>query len=349
MGQLKNKKLLLVGSSSGNAHLKNYYELIQDYFDEVLIVTNVPIDYCAHKTVAFGLKNPFKLIRSIRELRKIISSYAPDIIHVHQSNVYGYAAVKANTENRPLVLTAWGSDVLLLPDTNAINKHLVTKALSGADFITADAGYMGEKIASLTGRTDTVIANFGIDISVDTELPLKEKLIYSNRLHNPLYNISKVIEGSAKFLSSNKDWKLIIAATGSETEDLKKLAAQSLPEGSYSFPGFLSREDNKHNYLHSMLFVSIPSSDGTAVSLLEAMAYGCIPVVSDLPANREWINDGVNGIIVKDGKIEEALIKALTLDPKKVAEINRKIILERGSKENNRKHFFDIYDRCLNA
>src|SRR5436190_4621945 len=36
----------------------------------------------------------------------------------------------------------------------------------------------------------------------------------------------------------------------------------------------------------SALFVSVPSSDGTSSSLLEALAAGCLPVLSDIPANR---------------------------------------------------------------
>ncbi|HBE80849.1 MAG TPA: glycosyl transferase family 1, partial [Firmicutes bacterium] len=45
----------------------------------------------------------------------------------------------------------------------------------------------------------------------------------------------------------------------------------------------------------SHLMVSIPKSDGTPVSLLEAMAAGCLPVLADLPVYHDWITDGVNG------------------------------------------------------
>ncbi|TNF47102.1 MAG: glycosyltransferase [Bacteroidetes bacterium] len=349
MTSKKANKLLLIGSSNGNAHIRNYYELIKDHFDEVLIVTNVPIDYCEHKVVGFGLKDPLKLFGSIKAVKAIIAAYQPDIIHVHQSNVYGYVATKANQGKYPLVLTTWGSDVLILPNTNFFNKYIVKTALKGANYITADARFMGDKIQNLTGRTDTVIANFGIDISLSDENPPKENLIYSNRLHNELYNIDKVINGTGDFLRKNEDWKIIIGANGSKTEELKALAEKNLPNGSYSFPGFLSREENKSNYLRSHIYVSIPSSDGTAISLLEAMAYGCIPVVSDLPANREWIEDGINGIIVKNNDLTSALDKAKNLDQKVVAELNRKIIRERGSKENNRKLFIQIYENCLNA
>ena len=43
--------------------------------------------------------------------------------------------------------------------------------------------------------------------------------------------------------------------------------------------------------------VSITDQDGTPNSLLEAMAAGAVPVCSDLPSIREWIEHGSNGFL----------------------------------------------------
>jgi glycosyltransferase involved in cell wall biosynthesis len=60
------------------------------------------------------------------------------------------------------------------------------------------------------------------------------------------------------------------------------------------------------------VFVSVPDSDGTSVSLLEAMGAGCLPVLSDVPANREWVVHGSNGLLVEDlSRLSEALAQAL--------------------------------------
>ena len=45
----------------------------------------------------------------------------------------------------------------------------------------------------------------------------------------------------------------------------------------------------------------LPRSDSVAVSVLEAMAHGCVPLLSDLPANRELVRSGENGLILADG------------------------------------------------
>ncbi|MCJ7518124.1 MAG: glycosyltransferase, partial [Anaerolineaceae bacterium] len=40
--------------------------------------------------------------------------------------------------------------------------------------------------------------------------------------------------------------------------------------------------------------------DGSSVALMESMACGCPALVSDIPANLEWINDGIEGWVFKD-------------------------------------------------
>ena len=42
------------------------------------------------------------------------------------------------------------------------------------------------------------------------------------------------------------------------------------------------------------------------------MAYGCIPILSDLPANKEWVKNNENGIIVED-KLEHEFNKAIEI------------------------------------
>jgi len=52
--------------------------------------------------------------------------------------------------NIPVVVTAWGSDVLLVPNKSWMNKLLVQSVLKNAAVITADADSMIDAINSLT-------------------------------------------------------------------------------------------------------------------------------------------------------------------------------------------------------
>lgn len=349
MSTLKKKaKLLLVGPTDGSVHVRNYYFLVRDYFEDILVVTMNPVDFCKYEIADFSIKNPLTAGKKIRRIRTIIQNYKPDVIHIHQANSCAYLTLRANNLQIPAVLTCWGSDVLVLPNLGYVHRYIVKYALRHAKVLTADARYMIDAIHRLGEKKTVVEVNFGIDFNTDISIPAKKNQIYSNRLHKEVYNIEEIIRAFASFVNTHRDWKLIIGATGDLTDNLKKLAVQLLPENSFEFIGFVGPDQNKQQYLDSRIWVSVPSSDGTSISLLEAMGYGCVPVVSDLPANREWINHAQNGIVA-GADLSGALEQALKLDLPEVQKQNRQIILEKGTKEANRKIFTGIYDTILKS
>ncbi|MBD3638449.1 MAG: glycosyltransferase family 4 protein [Crocinitomicaceae bacterium] len=342
MSTKSEKKLLLIGPSTGAVHLENYYNLIRDYFDDILVITTDPIDYCKYEVISFSFRSPLKIRSQIKQFREVMDRFDPSVIHVHQANTGGYLAAKANKRKYPMIVTCWGSDVLVLPNQGILKRMVVKGALKNADFITADAQYMAQAIRELGIKNEVVLANFGINLREDLDLN-KEKIIYSNRLHKELYNIDEIIKGFSEFVKEFKDWKLIVGAKGPNTTELENLANELLPENTYEFIGFVDQEENNRQYARAQIWVSIPDSDGTAISLLEAMGYGCIPVVSDLPANKEWITDGENGIIMDDN-LKNAIKKAVQLNQDAVARQNKKLILEKGTKEVNKSIFEQIYN-----
>ncbi len=342
------KKLMIIGSNS--IHVYNYINLVKDYFDEIILITNKKREGTDVKTIEldFHLKLSSRL-KTVAKIKKLIQEYLPSIIHIHQVNSYAYySLIAARKSSVPKILTAWGSDILLSPKKNCLLKKMVQFNLRHADFFTSDSEFMAEEMRSLLPKRklDILIANFGIEI-IEKDL-LKENIIYSNRLHKKLYQIESVINAFKLFLenSIDKTWKLVIAATGEETDNLKSLVEQLNLTENVEFAGWVNNEKNIEYYSKAKLFVSIPESDATSISLLEAMAYGCIPVLSDLPANREWIDDGKNGIIVNSPS-ENIFDRALKLNFSEVASYNKKIIIEKGTKVANKKKFIQLYDHLL--
>ena len=342
------KKLLIIGSNS--IHVYNYINLVKDYFDEIILITNKKREGTDVKTIEldFHLKLSSRL-KTVAKIKNLIQEYAPSIIHIHQVNSYAYySLLAARKSSVPKILTAWGSDILLSPKNSFLLKKMVQFNLRHADFFTSDSEFMAEEMRSLLPKRklDILIANFGIEI-IEKDL-LKENIIYSNRLHKKLYQIESVINAFKMFLenSIDKTWKLVIAATGEETNNLKSMVEHLNLKGNVEFVGWVDQEKNVEYYSKARLFVSIPESDATSISLLEAMAYGCIPVLSDLPANREWIDDGKNGIIVNSPS-ENIFERALKLNISEVASINKRIIIEKGTKVANKKKFIQLYDHFL--
>jgi glycosyltransferase involved in cell wall biosynthesis len=342
------KKLMIIGSNS--IHVYNYINLVKDYFDEIILITNKKREGTSVKTIEldFHLKLSSRL-KTVAKIKKLIQEYSPSIIHIHQVNSYAYySLLAARKSSAPKILTAWGSDILLSPKNSFLLKKMVQFNLRHADFLTSDSEFMAEEIRSLLPRRklDILIANFGIEI-IEKDM-LKENIIYSNRLHKKLYQIESVINAFKLFLenSIDKSWKLVIAATGEETNNLKSMVEHLNLKGNVEFVGWVDQEKNVEYYSKARLFVSIPESDATSISLLEAMAYGCIPVLSDLPANREWIDDGKNGIIVNSPS-ENIFERALKLNMSEVASLNKRIIIEKGTKVANKKKFIQLYDHFL--
>jgi len=72
--------------------------------------------------------------------------------------------------------------------------------------------------------------------------------------------------------------------------------------GKVEFVGRLDAAAQDRQYARATWYLSLPESDSVAVSVLEAMGHGCIPILSDLPANHELVRPGENGLILADGQ-----------------------------------------------
>ena len=342
------KKLLLIGSNS--VHTFNYFCLIEDYFDEIVLITETENEFEAEKltrkyAVNSSLKNPFNYFKAIKKYQNILRKEKPDVIHIQQVSTHSLLLIKALRRLKlsiPVVVTAWGSDVLINPSKGILYKKMVQYVLSQGDKFTADAQFLAHEMQKLVRKNiDVRVVNFGIH--VENISVIKENIVYSNRLHKSLYRIDKIITAFSKFVKQNADWRLVIAAAGEETENLKQLCKTLEIESKVEFLGWVDAKTNSENYAKAKIWVSIPESDATSISLLEAMSMGCIPVVSDLPANKEWIENQKNGIIVKN--IDADFIsEALCLNSDIVFDINREIIAKKGTKNANRAIFCRIYD-----
>ena len=70
------------------------------------------------------------------------------------------------------------------------------------------------------------------------------------------------------------------------------------------FGGQVSQRDLPRWYHKADLYISPSHIDGSSVSLMEALACGLPALVSDIPANREWVSEGVNGWLFPDGNAD---------------------------------------------
>ena len=111
-------------------------------------------------------------------------------------------------------------------------------------------------------------------------------------MHEAVYDIETLIEGAAPVMARRPDLELVIAADGSRRGALERLAADRLPAGRHRFLGRLDPDALAQWLGRADVYLSGSLSDSTSLSLLEAMASGAVPVVSDIEGNREWVSEG---------------------------------------------------------
>ena len=118
---------------------------------------------------------------------------------------------------------------------------------------------------------------------------------------------------------------LVVANSGSLREALERQAAALGLAARIQFVGRLDATTQSAFYARARWYLSVPRSDSVSVSVLEAMAHGCIPLLSDLPANRELVRDGANGLVLPDAQtaLTASALERLAADAAAIAAANR--------------------------
>lgn len=350
------QKIMLVGSNS--IHCKRYITgVINSQNYAIHLITNqlfIEFATTSQTIVDFSLRN----LPASRQIRAQIIKFQPDIIHIHQANSYAWHTLRALRGLKPrpkVILTTWGSDILILPKQNQLFRRIVRYNLTKSDIITSDSLYMSAKISELLKQNSRPIytINFGMQQLPEIQnLEHKQKVILSNRLHKALYQVDKIILAFAYLLKHeliDNAYKLVIAASGEEHDSLQNLVRTLGISANVVFTGMLSYVELIKYYQQAQVFVSVPNSDSTSSSLLEAMAYGLIPVLSNLPANLEWVLDEINGFIVPEvEQLQVQLLAAIKLSQDKLAyqqiyDFNYALIAKKASFNNNLQQFFKLY------
>lgn len=339
-------KILQVGSNS--IHVSSFILAMKNFEHANYLLTEEKCDFegvVSNRVISFRSLSPLNIWKANKELKSYLQELKPDIIHIHQVNRLAYFVTRiAEKLNIPIVTTAWGSDVLLIPKQNAFFHFLVKQTLKRSTFVTADSEEMIFAMKKIVPVGNYVLLQYGIDPIQSKE---KEKIIFSNRLHKSLYRIDAVINYFNDFSKKHTDWQLVIGGTGSETEKLKEQVETLGLTEKVTFVGWLQKAANDEWYAKSTIYISIPESDGTSVSVLEAMSAGCIPIVADLPVSREWITSGENGIIEQIG--ENPFDDALLLESKAISEINKNLIESKATRSASLKVFIELYKKAING
>jgi glycosyltransferase involved in cell wall biosynthesis len=304
-----------------------------------LIGKKLPIQFWRLNTI---INLPFALI----QIKRLIKKIKPDIVNAHYVTSYGHLAVFLGLH--PLIMTAWGSDILIAPKESLITKIVVKYVLKKADLITCDAEHLKEAMIKLGASPSKIkTINFGIDTQKFCPGLKDENLIKSLGISNhqivislrrlePGYSVETLIKAIPLVIKEIPDTKFLIVSRGSQEEELKRLAKDLGVTESIRFVGQVPNEELPKYIRTADVYVSTSLSDGgISSSTAEAMACELPVIITDIADNKKWVKDGENGFLipVKNPEILSEKIIYLLKNKglgKRFGKAARKIIEERN-------------------
>jgi glycosyltransferase involved in cell wall biosynthesis len=297
-------------------------------------------------------KLPFHLPRVLWHVWRL----QPDILHAHYATSAGFLG--ALTGFQPLVVTCHGSDVLL-SGSDPFRRPALKLAFARARVVHVVSNHLRELAISMGADAGKiVVSNVGVvPQSLASPRATRERepveILWTRRLEE-IYDPMTLLRGLAIFAERGGDFRCTIAGGGSLLGDLRALAAGLGLADRVRFVGGFNAAELPALLRASDVYVTCAVSDGASLSLLEGMAGGLFPVVADIPANREWIIPGDNGLLFQAGNADglaQALEVACRVRDRwpMVAERNRGLVNARGDRDRNLLQMEEIYKRLRNT
>ena len=243
------------------------------------------------------------ILRSLPRVARWLREVQPDWLHAHYLTSHGTLGWLAGLLFRApgrLVGSAWGSDILMTPRRGAVWRALTTRVLRACALTTSDSQVMAQRMREL-GAREVMVFPFGLEAMPPLPPAKDPLLVFANRGLEPIYRPERVLAVFAALAQAQPGLRLVVANDGSLRAALESQCHQLGLADRVQFVGRLDAATQAGWYAQAQWYLSLPASDSVAVSVLEAMAHGCIPLLSDLPANRELVRHGDNGWIVGDG------------------------------------------------
>jgi len=308
-----------------SVHTQKWVRYFADKGHNVCLVTfneTKPIEGVEVKKLRYFSKfaYPFRIF----EVKKAVKKIAPDILHAHYVSHYGmYAAL---TGFKPLVVSVWGSDVLVDPKRSMMKSYVVRYVLKKADLITVDSVSSFRMVVGFgadEGKVKLII--HGADLKMfhpvedreefkkDLGVPQSYHIVISTRSLESIYDIDTLIKAVPHILDDCPNTYFLIIGDGTQRRKLEELTHKLGVTENVRFVGLLPNYEIPKFLGISDVYVSTSLSDTTSVSLLEAMACELPVVVTDLEGNREWIKNGRNGFLFPQGHFKALAEKVIYL------------------------------------
>ena len=289
------------------------------------------------------------------DFRRLTRSLHPDLIHAGPIQTCGLIATLAGAG--PRLIMSWGFDLLQDADRNGWWRWATRFVLQRAAYFTSDCEATRQKAIQFgMSRDRTVVFPWGVDLKQFSPLRTQHGsglfTLFCNRSWEPRYGVDVLAKAFASVAGSRSDVHLLLLAGGSQAEAIHQILYRSGVEDRVTFAGQIPQSELPRYYHMADLYISPSHVDGSSVSLMEALACGLPCLVSNIPANQEWVTEGVNGWLFEDGDADALAARILLImDTRealdKVGEAARRVAEVKGDWSKNFRKLLETYELVL--
>ncbi|MDD4170392.1 MAG: glycosyltransferase [Desulfotomaculaceae bacterium] len=328
-------KILLVGNAQ-SIHVQRWGTALAEQGLSVHVLSPVAqaIKGCTiHEisgkaTPILSLSGMLNYIKKMLQVEKKMKKIAPDLVHIHGAVPFSYFVTSYT--GGPVLTSTWGSDIYQYAGKSWSKNKIVRSILNKSELVTTHNHQMNTYIRKNFGVKNSLVLSWGIDEQIFNlgtgeekehakkllNIPPSNKVVLSPRSMAPLYNIKAILESIPPVLELNKDVTYCLlrgsGSAGYEAEMIQKATALGIQDSTRWIHEFQNPEEMARLYRAADVFISIPKTDSSALTIAEGLACGSIPVLKSLQ-NYQCFYDSGALIHTVDNTGPKALAGAINL------------------------------------
>ena len=290
------------------------------------------------------------------DLRRLTKEIKPDLIHA--GPIQNCAFIATLSGFRPIITMCWGYDLAQDADRNSWMKWVTRYTLKRSAYFVSDAQFTRNKAVAFGMNPErTIVFPWGVDIKHFTKKTSKRSnvqtlTLFCNRTWEEIYGVDVLAKAFVKVASSNPNVNLVLLGGGSQGARIRQILMNGGVMDQVHFGGQVTYDDLPRWYNMADIYISPSHVDGSSVSLMEALACGLPCLVSDIPGNKEWIVEGENGWLFRDGDADDLANKILNAiksrtSLKQIGESARKTAEARADWKKNFGKLLQAYDKVI--
>jgi len=264
-----------------------------------------------HVTAARGRDvSKLRYLLALPALRRELEAYGPDIVHAHYATSYGLLGALCG--HRPLVISAWGSDVLLFPGKSPLHRRMLAWVLGRGQRVLVISEVLERAVSRLT-RTPVTRAPFGVDTvqfhphrATCPYFAAGTLVIGTIKSLEPVYRIGVLLDAFSRIVRSRPtaDLGLLICGDGSLRQELEERCAHLGIADRVRFTGRVSPDRVAEHHAMIDVFANLSASESYGVSVLESMATARPVVATNVGGLPELVVHDVTGLLVAPDDVQ---------------------------------------------